>query len=115
MLLSFVIPCYNSEKIVAGVIEEIIQKVAEKPEFDYEIIAVNDGSPDRVYDVLKALASHNKKIKVLDLARNRGKHSAVMAAYHYVNGDIVIVEYHEQVSLAGSSIIQTFKSQSSGQ
>ena len=40
--ISFVIPCYASEGSVALVMEEIRQTVAEKPEFDYEIVAVND-------------------------------------------------------------------------
>ena len=42
--ISFVIPCYASEGSVALVMEEIRQTVAEKPEFDYEIVAVNDCS-----------------------------------------------------------------------
>lgn len=51
--ISFVIPCYASEGSVALVMEEIRQTVAEKPEFDYEIVAVNDCSPDNVLSVLR--------------------------------------------------------------
>ena len=90
MVLSFVIPCYRSEKTVTLVIEEIIKTVSEKNEYDYEIIAVNDCSPDNVYDVLKECAKKNKKLKVIDLAKNVGKHAALMAAFAEVQGDYVI-------------------------
>lgn len=90
MLLSFVIPCYNSSKTVGSVINEIIDKVLEKPEYDYEIIAVNDCSPDNVYDVLCELARKNPKIKVINFAKNVGKHGGIMAAYSFVKGEYVI-------------------------
>ncbi len=89
-LLSFVIPCYRSEKTIEKVIDEIIATVSQKDGYDYEIIAVNDCSPDNVYHVLEKMALHNQKIKVVNLAKNMGKHSAVMAGYSYVNGDYVI-------------------------
>ena len=89
-LLSFVIPCYRSEKTIKKVTEEIIETVSQKEGYDYEIIAVNDFSPDGVYDVLKDLSLHNEKIKVINLSKNMGKHSAVMAGYAYVNGDYIV-------------------------
>ncbi|MCR5620452.1 MAG: glycosyltransferase family 2 protein [Treponema sp.] len=86
--LSFVIPCYGSEKTVAHVVEGIVQTVADKN--PYEIICVNDCSPDGVYSVLEGLAAGNKCLKLVNLARNFGQHAAIMAGYHYVTGDIVI-------------------------
>lgn len=90
VLLSFVIPCYRSEHTITDVINEIIDVVSEKPEYDYEIIAVNDCSPDNVYDVLKKIASHNHKVKVINFAKNMGKHSAVLAGYSVVNGQYIV-------------------------
>ncbi len=89
-LLSFVIPCYRSEKTIGMVIDEIIQTVQQREGYDYEIICVNDGSPDGVYDVLKKIATKNQRIKVIDLTKNMGKHSAVMAGYSVVQGDYII-------------------------
>lgn len=89
-LLSFVIPCYRSEKTIEKVADEIIATVSQRDGYEYEIIAVNDCSPDGVYDVLREMALHNGKIKVVNLARNMGKHSAVMAGYAYVNGDYIV-------------------------
>lgn len=90
MKLSFVIPCYRSENTVEIVIREIIQKVKEKKEADYEIIAVNDCSPDNVMEVLRELALQNEKIKILSLSGNVGKHTAVLAGYRQATGDYVV-------------------------
>ncbi len=90
-LLSFVIPCYRSELTVEKVIDEIIETVAHcADKYDYEIICVNDCSPDNVISVLKKSASGNKKIKVIDLAKNSGKHAALMAGYAEVSGSFVV-------------------------
>ena len=89
-LLSFVIPCYRSEKTIKKVVDEIITTVSQREGYDYEVIAVNDCSPDGVYGVLKELALHNPKIKVVNLAKNMGKHSAVMAGYAFVSGDYIV-------------------------
>ena len=87
--ISFVIPCYASEGSVALVMQEIRDTVAQRPEYDYEIVAVNDCSPDNVLEVLKAEAAADRKVKVIDLAKNGGRHCALMAGYHVAGGDYV--------------------------
>lgn len=89
-MLSFTIPCYGSEKTIKSVIDEIHSKMSEKKEYDYEIITVNDCSPDNVISVLKETAAADKRLRVIDLSRNAGKHAALMAAYSVVRGDIII-------------------------
>lgn len=88
--LSFVIPCYRSEKTIGGVIEEILANVALRPEYDYEIILVNDSSPDKVWSVIKSEAAKNSKIRGISLAKNFGQHSALMAGYAKATGDLVV-------------------------
>lgn len=90
-LLSFVIPCYGSEKTIEAVYNEIASKVAEKNEYDYEIIAVNDCSPDGVLSVLYHLNEKNPKFKVVNLSRNMNRPGAVMAGLNCASGDISIV------------------------
>jgi len=89
-LLSFVIPCYRSEKTIGKVVDEIVSVVGEREDYDYEIIAVNDCSPDGVYNVLKIIAEQNSRVKVINFARNMGKHSAVMAGYAVTKGDYIV-------------------------
>lgn len=90
ILLSFVIPCYRSEQTIEKVINEIKETVVQRDDFDYEIITVNDCSPDNVYHVLKEIASKDEKIKVINFSRNMGKHSAVMAGYAVAKGDYIV-------------------------
>lgn len=88
--ISFVIPCYGSENTIEPVVKEIEEFVTLRKEYDYEIICINDCSPDNVLGVLKTIARENKKVKVVDLARNFGKHSAVMAGFSICKGDYIV-------------------------
>ena len=89
-LLSFVIPCYRSEKTISKVVEEIVNTVSEKSQYDYEIIAVNDSSPDNLMSILRKLAESNKRIKVINLAKNSGRHCALLCGCHFAKGDFVV-------------------------
>lgn len=89
-LISFVIPCYRSEATITQVIDEIIEVVGQRPQYSYEIICVNDCSPDNVYSVLVDLARKNKNIKVVNFSKNMGKHAAVLAGYSYISGEYVV-------------------------
>ena len=88
--LSFVIPCYRSEHTIGAVVDEIVETVTAHGGFDYEIILVNDNSPDNVMDVIAALAQKNPHVRGLELSRNFGQHSAIMAGFTYLTGDIVV-------------------------
>ncbi len=87
--ISFVIPCYASEGSVALVMDEIRAVVAQRPEYDYEIVAVNDCSPDNVLSVLRQQAAQDRRVKVIDLAKNGGRHNALICGCHYTTGDYV--------------------------
>lgn len=89
-LVSFVIPCYRSEATLPGVIKEIQEKMDRMEEYDYEVILVNDCSPDETFDTIKRLCRENKNMTGIDLARNFGQHSALMAGFHHTKGDIVV-------------------------
>lgn len=90
MKLSFVIPCYRSENTIGIVVQEIRDTVATRPGTDYEIVLVNDCSPDNVWQVIKQLAAEDCRIKGICLAKNFGQHSALMAGYGQATGDYVI-------------------------
>ena len=91
MKLSFVIPCYRSEKTILKVIDEITSVIDEKNDVTYEIVCVNDCSPDNVINVLKDIANQNKNVKVIDFMRNFGKDSAIMAGLASIDGDIAVI------------------------
>lgn len=88
--LSFVIPCYRSEYTIENVVQEIIETVSKNTEYEYEIILINDNSPDNVLNKIANLCNRNNNIKAIDLTSNFGQHSALMAGYSFCTGDIVI-------------------------
>ena len=71
-LISFIIPCYHSEGSVGLVIDEIRQVVSERPDFTYQIIAVNDCSPDNLLDVIRREAEKDPQFWPLTLPRTAG-------------------------------------------
>lgn len=90
MKLSFVIPCYRSENTIETVVQEIRDTVATRFGTDYEIVLVNDCSPDGVWQVIKRLAANDNHIKGICLAKNFGQHCALMAGYGQATGDYII-------------------------
>lgn len=90
MKISYVIPCYRSSKTLSSVIEEIKAKMSQMNGYEYEIILVNDCSPDDTFEVIEKIAAENGNVKGISLAKNFGQHSALMAGFHYVTGDIIV-------------------------
>ncbi|MDE5967149.1 MAG: glycosyltransferase family 2 protein [Lachnospiraceae bacterium] len=87
--LSIIIPCYRSEHTIQGVVEEIVAELDGS--FEFEIILVNDASPDNVWEKIQALvADHGNRVKGIRFAKNFGQHAALMAGYRLSQGDIVI-------------------------
>ena len=88
---SFVIPCYRSEKTITIVVDEIKSEMAAKrPGDTYEIVLVNDCSPDNVWSVIEGLAQKENNVIGINLAKNFGQHSALMAGYGKCSGEYVV-------------------------
>ncbi|MBO4808966.1 MAG: glycosyltransferase family 2 protein [Lachnospiraceae bacterium] len=88
--ISFVIPCYRSALTIEKVVKEIEDTMPYLPEYDYEIVLVNDSSPDDTFEVISKLALKNEKVIAINLARNFGQHAALMAGFRHTTGDIVV-------------------------
>lgn len=89
--LSFVIPCYRSEKTIGTVVDGIRNTVKTRKDlYDYEIILVSDHSPDNVFSVIEELVKNDSNIMGIELAKNFGQHSAILAGFHHVTGDIIV-------------------------
>lgn len=88
--ISFVIPCYCSEHTIEHVVAEINHTMMTLSDYVYEIILVNDASPDQTFFVIKKICEEHTNIKGINLAKNFGQHAALLAGFHYVTGDIVV-------------------------
>lgn len=88
--VSFVIPCYRSEHTLPHVVAEIEDTIRKQNKYEYEIILVNDSSPDKTFEVIKRLCQENSHIRGIDFAKNFGQHAALMAGLRHTTGDYVI-------------------------
>ncbi|MDD2970543.1 MAG: glycosyltransferase family 2 protein [Lachnospiraceae bacterium] len=89
-LVSFVIPCYRSELTIEKVVDEVRNTMKTMQEYEYEVILVNDASPDDTFQVIRKICETDNNIKGINLARNFGQHAALMAGFHWCRGDIVV-------------------------
>ena len=91
MLISFVIPCYRSEKTLAQVVETIQETVATRDGFDAELILVNDASPDGTWNVIQDLCKKYNNVCGVNIAKNSGQQNAIMAGLRHAEGELVAV------------------------
>ena len=89
-LVSFVIPCYRSAATVGAVVEEIDAAMAALPDYEHEVILVNDCSPDDTFAVISSLAREKDHVTAVDLSRNFGQHAALMSGLRHSRGDIAV-------------------------
>lgn len=88
--ISFVIPCYNSSLTLEKVVAEIRDTMEKLNKYTWEIILVNDCSPDNTFQVIEKLCTRYTNICGVNLAKNFGQHGALMAGFHQVKGDILV-------------------------
>jgi len=90
MQLSIVSPVYHGEKMVEQLVERISKSVSTITP-DYEIILVNDASPDNSWLKIKELCTNNNRVKGINLSRNFGQHYAISAGLSVCSGEWIVV------------------------
>jgi len=86
---SVVIPCYGSEKSIPELLNRLVQQFESMKE-NFEIICVDDASPDNVADEILKFHYRDSRIKLIRHFGNYGQHHAVLTGFHYVQGDFII-------------------------
>lgn len=89
LALSIVAPCYNEERGLAGFVERMVAAAVQVGPF--ELILVNDGSRDRTWACVQAMAARYPQVVGVDLARNHGHQLAVTAGLSLARGGRVLV------------------------
>lgn len=90
--LSVVIPIYNSEDILVNLVDELHKVLPGLVSMNsFEVILVNDSSPDNSWKVLKELAMQYSWLRVLDLRKNVGQHNALMAGLKCASGEKIVL------------------------
>lgn len=88
--ISIVSPVYRGEKMVKELVDRVVSSVTSITD-DYEIILVNDASPDNSWDAIVAECQKNNKVKGINLSRNFGQHYAITAGLSFVSGAWIVV------------------------
>jgi len=89
-LISVVIPVYKAEKIVDTLIDRLTKSL-DTITSNYEVILVEDGSPDLSWDKIAPHCNNNAKIKGIKLSRNFGQHHAITAGLDHAEGEWIVV------------------------
>ena len=88
--ISVVTPVYGCSKSLDKLYERLLKTLTEITE-EFEIIMVNDASPDNAWPAIKKLALHDERVKGINFSRNFGQHRAITAGLDYAQGDWVVV------------------------
>ena len=89
-IISIVSPIYKAEMFVDKLVSEV-QKVCMSLNVEYEIILVDDRSPDHSWQKMKQLSTSNSEVKSIRLSKNFGQHQAIMAGLSHARGEWIVV------------------------
>ncbi len=90
-LLSVIVPAYNEEAVIRSFHQRMSELFNSLPDYDCEMIFVNDGSQDRTQSIIEQLALHDHRVAFINLSRNFGKEIAMTAGLDHAKGDAVII------------------------
>ncbi|MBQ8639991.1 MAG: glycosyltransferase family 2 protein [Lachnospiraceae bacterium] len=89
--VSIVVPCFNEEENVIPISEAIIEEMKKLPQYDYEIIFIDNDSQDRTRELLRGLCAGNPKIRAIFNAKNFGQFNSPYYGLLQANGDCGIL------------------------
>jgi len=89
--ITVLIPAYNEEEVLP-VFKEALQPVTKDlKQYHFEFLFVNDGSTDGTAELLEQYQAEDPRVKYIELSRNFGKETAMLAGFDYAKGDAVII------------------------
>ena len=88
--ISVVLPIYRTSQYLQELYDRLV-KVLENSGHDFELIMVDDGSPDDAWRIISKLAKCDRRVKGLCLSRNFGQHPAISAGFDVADGDLIVL------------------------
>ncbi len=88
--VSIIIPAYNEEEALIPLYDRLKRLMENSPNYEFEILFINDGSKDNTLTIIKQLREKDSRICYGDLSRNFGQETAMIAGIDYVTGDCAI-------------------------
>jgi glycosyltransferase involved in cell wall biosynthesis len=90
-LISILIPAYNEQEVLAMLYERLDKLTHDISDYNFEFMFVNDGSRDNTLEIIKRYAENDERISYINLSRNFGKETAMIAGFDYVKGDAMVI------------------------
>ena len=90
-LVTILVPAYNEQEVLYMLYERLKKLMDENEKYDFEILLINDGSKDDTLKIMQELRKKDKRVCYLNLSRNFGKETAMIAGLDYCNGDAVVI------------------------
>ncbi len=90
-LVTILVPAYNEQEVLHMLYERLKNIMDNLSSYRFEVLLVNDGSKDNTLAVMKELRNIDNRICYLNLSRNFGKETAMIAGLDYAKGDCVII------------------------
>ncbi|HTJ73317.1 MAG TPA: glycosyltransferase family 2 protein [Verrucomicrobiae bacterium] len=89
--ISILIPAYNEQEVLRHLYERLNKLAGDTTAYDFEFLFVNDGSRDKTLEIIKGLAKDDHRIAYVNLSRNFGKETAMIAGLDHVTGDAAVI------------------------
>lgn len=90
-LVSILIPAYNEQEVLGMLYERLGKLAQDNSDYKFEFLFVNDGSRDNTLEIIQKLASEDERVSYLNLSRNFGKETAMVAGFDFVKGDAMVI------------------------
>lgn len=89
--ITILIPCYNEQDSLEILYKRLSEMIGTLSQYNFMLLLVNDGSRDNTLLEMEKMRLQDKKVSVLNLSRNFGKETAMLAGLDYAEGDAVIL------------------------
>lgn len=89
--VSILIPAYNEEEVLYTLYDRLENVINKLNNYEFEVLLINDGSKDNTLNILRELRKRDKRMCYINLSRNYGKETAMIAGLDYVTGDCCII------------------------
>lgn len=90
-LISVIVPCYNESEALGFFFEEINKVIASMPDYDFEVIYVDDGSKDSTLEIIRNRAKQDALTRYVSFSRNFGKEAGMLAGLRAAKGDYAVI------------------------
>lgn len=88
--VTIIVPSYNEEEALPYLYERLNTMMNNLNQYEFEVLFVNDGSKDKTLELIKEMRNKDNRISYVNLSRNFGKETAMIAGLDYATGDAVI-------------------------